>query len=133
MPMPAMKQERDLSPADFVRHPVWIAVHNYDSNEPCYEQSDEETFRPWMGPDPFAEKSGFVLVSATLSWPMAASIPDITDPFVTTGTRLLGVHRHGSRPVAGGIRSRHVRVGLSTPSYRQRSGGLSLIKEGNRQ
>jgi hypothetical protein len=60
-----MKQEFDLTPEDFVRHPVWIGVHNFDSDEPWYELSDEQTFRPWTGPLPFAEKRGFVLVSAT--------------------------------------------------------------------
>ena len=63
--MPEMKQEYDLSPADFVRQPVWVGVHNYDSDEPWYEQSDEETFRPWTGPLPFSESRGFVLVAAT--------------------------------------------------------------------
>jgi hypothetical protein len=62
---PEMKQECDLSPADFVRQPVWLGVHNYDSDELWYEQSDEETFRPWTGPLPFAETRGFVLVAAT--------------------------------------------------------------------
>ena len=65
MVMPEMKQEYDLSPADFVRQPVWVGVHNYDSDEPWYEQSDEETFRPWTGPLPFSETRGFVVVAAT--------------------------------------------------------------------
>src|SRR5690349_3019429 len=64
MPMPEMKQEYDLSLADFGRHPVWVGVHNFDSDEPWYEQSDEETFRPWTGPLPFAETRGFALAAA---------------------------------------------------------------------
>jgi hypothetical protein len=65
MPTPEMKQEYDLSPADFGRHPIWVGVHNFDSDEPWYEQADEETFRPWTGPLPFAETRGFVLAAAT--------------------------------------------------------------------
>jgi len=60
-----MKQWGDLTAADFERHPVWIGVHNYDDDEPWYEESDEETFRPWTGRLPFAEGRGIVLVAAT--------------------------------------------------------------------
>lgn len=63
--MPEMKQEYDLTPADFERQPVWVGVHNLDTDEPWYEQSDEEPFRPWTGPLPFAEKIGIALVKAT--------------------------------------------------------------------
>jgi hypothetical protein len=59
-----MKQQSDLTPADFGRHPVWIGVHNYDTDEPWYEQSDEETFRPWAGPLPFSGDRGVVLVAS---------------------------------------------------------------------
>src|SRR5690349_7016174 len=65
MQKPEMKQEYDLSAADFLRHPAWVGVHNYDSGEPWYKKADEETFRPWLGPLPFVETRGFVLVSAT--------------------------------------------------------------------
>lgn len=65
--MPELKQESDLTPADFLRLPVWIGVHNFDSDEPWYENSDEETFRPWTGPLPFKESRGFVLVAATFT------------------------------------------------------------------
>jgi hypothetical protein len=65
MAPPELKQEYALSLADFSRQPVWVGVHNFDSDEPWYEQSDEETFRPWTGPLPFAETRGFVLAAAT--------------------------------------------------------------------
>jgi hypothetical protein len=64
--MPEMKQECDLSPMDFVRHPVWIGVHGFDSGQPWYENSDEETFRPWPGTLPFDEATGVALVAATI-------------------------------------------------------------------
>jgi hypothetical protein len=62
---PEMKQEHELCASDFVRHPVWIGVHNYDYGEPWYEQTDEQTFRPWLGQLPFAEARGIALVAAT--------------------------------------------------------------------
>ena len=62
---PEMKQEYDLCASDFVRHPVWIGVHNYDSGEPWYELSDEQTFRPWTDPLPFPNIRGIAQVAAT--------------------------------------------------------------------
>jgi hypothetical protein len=96
--MPEMKQECDLSSADFVRHPVWVGVHNYDPDEPWYEQSDEETFRPWNGPLPFSEARGFVLVAATFEladgsvWPgYCRSVRDDWDlPFEASWSSMHG-------------------------------------------
>src|SRR5215475_9468923 len=66
---PELKQEGDLTQADFERFPVWIGVHNYDSDEePWYEESDEETYRPWTGPLPFAEEKGIALVATTFQF-----------------------------------------------------------------
>jgi len=58
MSKPRMRQEYDLTPADFNRCPVWVSVHNHDSDEPWYDQADENTFRPWTGALPFAEPRG---------------------------------------------------------------------------
>jgi hypothetical protein len=62
---PEMKQEYDLCASDFVRHPVWIGVHNYDYGKPWFELADEQTFRPWLGQLPFAEARGIARVAAT--------------------------------------------------------------------
>lgn len=64
MQSPEMKQEYDLTVADFARHPVWVGVHNYDTDQPWYEEADEETFRPWVGPLPFDEARGVALLAA---------------------------------------------------------------------
>jgi len=61
---PILKQECDLTPTDFQRFPVWIGVHNCDSDQPWYKQPDEETYRPWIGKLPFSENSGIALVAA---------------------------------------------------------------------
>ena len=49
MAKPELKQFGVLSSGDFERHPVWIGCHVADYDEPWYEETDEETFRPWTG------------------------------------------------------------------------------------
>ena len=62
---PELKQFADLSPADFCRHPVWIACHTEDHAEPWFDETDEETFRPWLGALPVSPSDGTFLVRAT--------------------------------------------------------------------
>ena len=64
-PKPELKQFGDLSPADFQRHPVWIACHTEDFAESWFNETDEETFRPWTGPLPVGPSDGMSLVRAT--------------------------------------------------------------------
>jgi hypothetical protein len=59
---PELKQFGDLTPADFERHPVWIACHWEDEGEPWYDETDEATFRPWTGALPAAPSEGMFLV-----------------------------------------------------------------------
>ena len=63
---PELKQFGDLTPDDFDRHPVWIACHGEDEGEPWYEDTNEETFRPWQGPLPVDPSEGMLLVRAKL-------------------------------------------------------------------
>jgi len=49
---PELVQFGALTAAHFVAHPVWIACHIADYGEPWYEETDEETFRPWSGAVP---------------------------------------------------------------------------------
>ena len=62
---PELKQFKDLTPADFERHPVWIACHTEDFAEPWFNETDEETFRPWMGALPVGPSDGMSLVRAS--------------------------------------------------------------------
>jgi hypothetical protein len=64
-PKPELKQFADLTPADFERHPVWVACHTEDYAEPWFNDTDEETFRPWMGALPVGPSDGMLLVHAT--------------------------------------------------------------------
>ena len=63
-PKPELKQFGDLSPADFDTHPVWIACHTEDYAEPWFNETDEETFRPWTGALPVNPSDGMLLVRA---------------------------------------------------------------------
>src|SRR5947209_8211431 len=63
----SLKQFGDLTADDFVRHPVWIACHGVDSGEPWYDETDEETFRPWTERPPAGPEQGMLLVRAALT------------------------------------------------------------------
>ena len=67
MSKPELKQFAELTDSDFDRHPVWIACHTADYDEPWYEDTDEETFRPRTGALPAAPSEGMLLVRATFS------------------------------------------------------------------
>ncbi len=49
---PELKQFEQLTEADFDRYPVWIDVHLTDYSEPWYDETDEQTCRPWTGDIP---------------------------------------------------------------------------------
>jgi peptidoglycan/xylan/chitin deacetylase (PgdA/CDA1 family) len=66
MTTPNLKQFADLTAEDFERHPVWIGCHTVDYDEPWYEDTDEQTFRPWTGKLPASASEGMLLVRATL-------------------------------------------------------------------
>ncbi len=66
MATPELKQFGDLTPEDFQHHPVWTGCHGGDSDEPWYDETDEETFRPWTGGLPAGPSEGMLLVRATL-------------------------------------------------------------------
>ena len=64
---PVLKQFGDLTRADFVEHSVWASVHTLDYDEPWYDETDEETFRPWSGELPVSPEDGMFLVRAKLT------------------------------------------------------------------
>jgi hypothetical protein len=49
---PNVKQFGQLMPDDLVTHPVWVSCHSIDYDEPWYDETDEETFRPWLSEIP---------------------------------------------------------------------------------
>jgi hypothetical protein len=61
---PELKQIAELTAADFQRHPVWIGCHTADHDQEWYDETDEETFRPWTGSEPLDPAKGMFLVRA---------------------------------------------------------------------
>jgi hypothetical protein len=69
---PLLKQFGELTKQDFDVNPIWVQCHIIDYNEPWYDDTDEETFRPWTKGTPvqpsnamFLVKSEFTLADGT--------------------------------------------------------------------
>lgn len=62
---PVLKQFQDLRLSDFDTHPIWVNCHVMDYDEEWYEDTDEETFRPWLENPPVDPDETIFLVSAT--------------------------------------------------------------------
>ena len=81
MPRPAfLKQFGDLIADDFSEHPVWIAVHGSDEDEPWYDECDEETFKPWTGALPVSPEEGMLLVQSVLTFADGTTVPGFITP-----------------------------------------------------
>jgi len=63
---PTLKSFGDLTALDFSQHPVWAACHCLDTDEPWYEETTEETFRPWNS-YPANPEDGMFLVMARMT------------------------------------------------------------------
>lgn len=85
MEKPDLRQFGDLTLEDFDRHPVWIGCHTADNGEPWYEDTDEETFRPWTGNLPAGATEGMFLVKATIELADGSRHPGFVTPAVTPG------------------------------------------------
>jgi hypothetical protein len=77
---PELRQFGTLTEADFVRHPVWIGVHTYDNNEPWYDETNEETFRPWLKDTPVHPRQGIFLIRASLTLKDGTQFPGFLTP-----------------------------------------------------
>jgi len=77
---PELVQFGDLSADHFARHPVWIGVHGVDDEKPWYDDTDEETFRPWDGQLPADPDVGMLLVRAEMTLPDASALAGFVTP-----------------------------------------------------
>jgi hypothetical protein len=82
---PELKQFGDLMPLDFDHHPVWIACHSADYEQPWYEDTDEATFRPWTDGFPVSPRDGMVLVRATFQTADGSQHPGFITPAFEEG------------------------------------------------
>lgn len=69
---PILKQHNELRNSDFDAFPVWVGCHCLDYDEDWYDDTDEETFRPWNNKVPsdeeqwmFLVKTDFILADGT--------------------------------------------------------------------
>jgi hypothetical protein len=77
---PELRSIGSLTAADFERFPVWLACHVADCDEPWYDETDEETFRPWTGKLPVRCVDGMYLVKATATLADGSSFPALLTP-----------------------------------------------------
>jgi len=64
MASPILRQLLELTPEDFATYPIWIGCHVADYDEPWFDDTDEETFRPWLGERPVDQSDETLLVRA---------------------------------------------------------------------
>ena len=62
---PTLKQFLELRQSDFDKNPIWVNCHVVDYDEDWYDDTDEETFRPWTGDIPVSADDTTYLVAAT--------------------------------------------------------------------
>lgn len=77
---PVLRQASDLTAADFARHPLWVHCHVVDYDEPWYEETDEETFRPWLGELPVDPGGAIFLVAASVVFADGSVHPGFVTP-----------------------------------------------------
>jgi hypothetical protein len=88
---PLLKQFGDLSPLDFQTHPVWVSCHTLDYDEPWYDETDEETFRPWSDALPIEPGSEKFLVRASLKLADGTLLPGFVTPEQGGSDSALGI------------------------------------------
>ncbi len=77
---PLLRQAGDLTAGDFQAHPVWVHCHIVDYDEPWYDETDEETFRPWDGALPVDPSHAIFLLRATLIFNDGSQHPGFLTP-----------------------------------------------------
>ena len=86
MARPILKQFGDLTPADFKQYPIWVSVHSLGYGEEWYDETDEETFRPWLGERPVGAQEMF-LVSARFTFADGTEYDGFVTPAISYRAR----------------------------------------------
>jgi len=84
-PRPLLRQFGDLRPQDFEDHPVWVHCHVVDYDQPWYDDTDEETFRPSDKDLPVDPAETMFLVKATLTLADGTEMLGFVTPQNSTG------------------------------------------------
>jgi hypothetical protein len=77
---PLLRQAGELTSENFDAHPVWVHCHIVDYDEPWYDDTDEETFRPWDGALPVDPAHTIFLVAAQLEFADGSKHPGFMTP-----------------------------------------------------
>jgi hypothetical protein len=97
MSRPLLRQYADLASQDFDDAPVWIGCHTADYDEPWYDDTDEETFRPFHGKLPANPEEGMLLVRAAISLNDGTRLSGFLTPALADepedGGRILGTQQ----------------------------------------
>jgi hypothetical protein len=88
---PELKQFGELDAEDFQRHPVWIGCHTADYGKPWYDDTDEETFRPYAEKLPADPSEGMLLVRAAISLNDGSTYPGFMTPGSGLGAQQLQI------------------------------------------
>lgn len=94
MRTPELRQFGDLGVEDLKRHPVWVGCHTADYGKPWYEDTDEETFRPYKGKLPADSAKSMFLVRAVFVLRDGSRYPGFVTPAVEGWDK-----RHDGRPM----------------------------------
>jgi hypothetical protein len=82
---PELTSFGDLGRDDVVRHPVWVSCHVADHDEPWHDDTDDETFRPFLGVLPVDPRSGMFLVAANATLAAGTSLSVFITPSIVEG------------------------------------------------
>ena len=59
---------------------MWVACHSFDYDAPWFEDTTEETFRPWTGALPFDPQLGMAVVASTFTLPDGTVVHGFATP-----------------------------------------------------
>lgn len=88
---PILKKFGELAPEDFEVVPVWASCHSFDHDEPWYDDTDDETFRPWEGSLPVDPSEGMFLVRGTFRTADGREFRGFLTPALTSAGSDLGL------------------------------------------
>lgn len=87
MYIPELKQFGELGAEDFQSNPVWIGCHTADYGKAWYEDTDEQTFRPYDGDLPADPHGGVLLVRAVVQLKDGTCYPGFVSPGLSLGAQ----------------------------------------------
>jgi hypothetical protein len=119
---PELVQFGALTAEHFARWPVWIGVHTADYGEPWYDNTDEETFRPFDGELPADPGRGMLLVRAEMTLADGSTLPGFVSPPPARprGIRDMGTMQPHLFGPGGDLHGFWTGITRSTPATRSR-------------